>query len=646
MGKSALVLGAVLIVGGGAALGYALTKSAPASAEMTPEQTAAMATMIERLDGEIREVHVAARAKVSTFVQSRPQLGNGLSTRDTTTVVDQVYGTKGGEGKIELAAGEMLEVGWVDGDRWERLVSQPQEAKPSGFGGKPASYSKLMGDQLMVYEVIEVKNDKGEVSGYATFGAPKSLKPAFDSIAAAGVTGRFELGSEVREIGAMPADAKTETMTLRSEPSARIVAAAPTTVEGGRPVAILGAGAGAAGLGLILIVVGMMTGRKQAPARADNDIQSWPTQPSGPNRQTQLTSSQPIATGTPTPTGMSGPADSMAIHPANMGPGAMIGRWEVIRRLGSGGMADVYLAHSKGEAGFEKRVAIKVMHPHLARNERAVEHFLDEARLASRINHPNIVQILDLGKIGNDYVIVMEYVEGVDLERLLASARVASRFVPVNVGLGILCRICDGLHAAHTAVAGDGTPLGIIHRDVKSANVLVSKQGGVKVVDFGIAKAATQSHLTVQGETKGTPSMMAPEQRVGERVDVRADVYSVAAVGFEILTGHGVNLDLAALAHLGVDNWPHLPPPSSLRADLPKELDQILLGTMAFERDRRPESCAALEAMFEQLMKQHGLTASDKDIARWVDGELRQLVPAFDGAISSLGDPRNTSNPS
>jgi serine/threonine-protein kinase len=269
------------------------------------------------------------------------------------------------------------------------------------------------------------------------------------------------------------------------------------------------------------------------------------------------------------------------------------------------------------------------MHPHLARMQRAVDHFLDEARLAARVTHPNVVQIQDLGKIGNDYVIVMEYVDGVDLERLLAAARAAERPVPIAVGLGILCRICDGLHAAHTATAPDGQPLGIIHRDVKSANVLVSRQGGVKVVDFGIAKAATQAHFTVAGETKGTPSMMAPEQRLGGEVDVRADVYSIAAVGYEVVTGHAVNLDLAALGHLGIENWPHLPPPSSLRADLPPELDGILLTAMAYERERRPAGCADFEALLDGVMKRHKLSASDKDIARWADGELRALGGQF-----------------
>ncbi len=283
------------------------------------------------------------------------------------------------------------------------------------------------------------------------------------------------------------------------------------------------------------------------------------------------------------------------------------------------------------------------MHAHLARNDRAVAHFLDEARLAARVVHPNVVAIQDLGKIGDDYVIVMEFVDGVDLEKLLASARNGQREVPVDVGLGILCRICDGLHAAHQATAPDGSPLGIIHRDVNSANVLVSRQGGVKVVDFGIAKAAQQSHLTIAGETKGTPSMMAPEQRVGEAVDVRADVYSVAAVGFEILTGHGVNLDLAALAHLGVENWPHLPLPSSLRAQLPPELDQILLGAMSFERDKRPADCAVFEDQFAAVMKKYGLSATDKDIARWVATEMDLLVPPVQSALKSTSKPAGAS---
>jgi serine/threonine protein kinase len=401
-------------------------------------------------------------------------------------------------------------------------------------------------------------------------------------------------------------------MPLPSDPDVQIIAAAPPATAG-MPVPVAGAGAGAALVGLVLVFASML-GKKASGAALP--IQSRETQLSAPS----------VATGTPSPVGTaSGLPGASTSSMVNLAPGSMIGRWEVVKRLGSGGMADVFLARARGEAGFEKLVAVKVMHPHLARNQRAVDHFLDEARLASRITHPNVVQIQDLGKIGEDYVIVMDYIDGVDLERLLMSARASGRAVPIDVGLGILCRICDGLNAAHKATAPDGAPLHIIHRDVKAANVLVSTQGGVKVVDFGIAKAAKQGHLTVAGETKGTPSMMAPEQRVGEQVDVRADVYSAAAVGFEIVTGHGVNLDLAALAHLGVENWPHLPKPSSLRQQLPQELDALLLGAMAFERDKRPADCAAFESQLEAIMKRYAITATDKDIARWVASEVEQL---------------------
>ncbi|MEO8704656.1 MAG: serine/threonine-protein kinase [Kofleriaceae bacterium] len=618
MGRGALAIGAVLIVAGGGALGYALTRQ-PVSTEMSPEQTGAMASAITTLDGSLKEAHSIARERATTIAQNS-YLQNGLRTGDETTAQDQV---KKGETKYQLKEGELIEVGMVTPKGNVVLSRQPEGAAASGVGGKTASLAKLVGERVMIMEVVEVA-DGGKTLGYVTVVQPRELRPVFDQLVAAGIVGRFELGGVTVPIGsALPADAQT-TEKMLGEAGAKLVVASPKAAEASAMrLPLIGAGAGVAALGLLLVIIGMMTGKKTVAANPPT--QAYTTIESLPPGQTRLTHN--VAAGTPSPVDPDGHGPS--INPSNIGAGAMIGRWEVIRRLGSGGMADVYLAHTKGEAGFEKLVAIKVMHAHLARNERAVEHFLDEARLAARISHPNVVAIQDLGKIGSDYVIVMEYVEGVDLERLLASARTANRPIPIDVGLGILCRICDGLNAAHTAVGADGVPLGVIHRDVKSANVLVSKNGGVKVVDFGIAKAANQSHLTAAGETKGTPSMMAPEQRVGERVDVRADVYSVAAVGYEIVTGHGVNLDLAALAHLGVENWPHLPVPSSLRPQLPVELDQILLGAMAFERDKRPSDCLVFEEQVATLMKKHGLSASDKDIARWVDTELQQLIPAY-----------------
>jgi serine/threonine-protein kinase len=285
-------------------------------------------------------------------------------------------------------------------------------------------------------------------------------------------------------------------------------------------------------------------------------------------------------------------------------------------------MAEVLLARASGEAGFEKLLALKVIHPHLGRDVVAIEHFLDEARIVSGLTHPNVVQIVDLGRVGEDYYIAMEYVEGRDLHSLLEGARARKQPAPLRVALAILRKLCDGLHAAHTAVGQDGHPLGIVHRDVKGANVLLSRAGAVKIGDFGIAKANQQIHKTELGQTKGTAAYMAPEQRMGKVVDRRADVFAVGALAFELLTGSEVNLDLANLFHLGTEGWPHLPLPSQLRPDLPKELDGIVFKALAFEPEQRYPDCAALEEELERVVAAHGAAASEKQIAQWVDGEL------------------------
>jgi hypothetical protein len=627
--RSAAIAGAVAIALGGAAIGFAVTR--PASGGMSEAQTAAMAGAVARLDGAISAARAAVQERASTLSKLLPVRSTIGS--DAATVADQV---KRGELEFAPGEGEILELGQIKKaakSAVEELMVQPAGAMHNMHDGAAGSYADVVDNQLVITEVAEVvpKYTQDEYRGFLTVSRPVSLAPALKPLLDAGVTGQLVVGARSVPIGAMPAGATTRDQPLGS--GVKLVVAEPPP-RAGLPLPILGAGIGAVVIGLLLLVVSLL-GRRDAAA--STAFQAVPTQPSGPPRTqlgsaaTQLSQHGVAASGTPAPGGsmVAAPGDSLVA--SNLGPGAMIGRWEVVRRLGSGGMADVYLAQARGDGGFEKLVAVKVMHSHLARNQRAVDHFLDEARLAARIHHPNVVAIQDLGKIGNEYVIVMEYVEGVDLERLLASARAGQRPVPLAVALGILCRTCDGLDAAHRATAPDGSPLGIIHRDVKSANVLVSRQGSVKVVDFGIAKAAKQVHYTVAGETKGTPAMMAPEQRVGDQVDVRADVYSVAAVGFELVTGQAVNLDLASLAHLGVENWPHLPAPSSLRPGLPVELDEILLRAMAFERERRPADCAAFGALCEAVMKRHNLVASDKDLARWVDGELRLLSPAFVG---------------
>ena len=633
MGRTLAVAGAIVILGGGAATGYAVTRKATGG--MSPAQSTAMATAVAQLDGDIKAARAAVHERASTL-STIPQVRLVVAA-DAATAADAV---RGGELRFPANSGEILELGRIikGTNAVEQLLLEPPGSMHKSHDGAVGSYVELVGDQIAITEVAPVLPTEAaaqaRLAGFLSVTRPLALAPAIQPLIDAGISGKLVINGKAAAIGAMPADATTREHPLGSQAGAKLVVAEPPP-HAVMPLPILVGGVGASVIGLLLLIIGVM-GKRAADGTRSFQAMTPALTPAPQTglgvAQTQL-SSNAVAAGTPSRLQA---ATDLQVMPQNLGPGANIGRWEVVRRLGSGGMADVYLAQTKGEAGFEKLVAIKVMHGHLARNQRAVDHFLDEARLAARIHHPNVVAIQDLGKIGNDYVIVMEYVDGVDLERLLTCARQGQRPIPIAVGLGILCRICDGLDAAHRATSPDGTPLGIVHRDVKSANVLVSRQGIVKVVDFGIAKAAKQVHYTIAGETKGTPSMMAPEQRVGEQVDVRADVYSVAAVGYEIVTGHGVNLDLAALAHLGVANWPHLPVPSSLRAELPSELDPILLCAMSFERDRRPTDCAAFALVLEAVMTSHRLATSDKDIARWVASELHHLSPAYGGAPTNL----------
>jgi tRNA A-37 threonylcarbamoyl transferase component Bud32 len=564
-----------------------------------------MSTAIGQLDGDLKATLATVKERAATIADIL-QVQAAVATNEDTA--RDMWRT--GALKFSPQGGETIELGQVvAGNAPTPLLIQPEGASRSPHASTPGSYAELVDNQIYVTQVTPVtpKDRANELSGYVAVRRPLELGPAIAALTAANVAGSFEIDGKAKTIGTPEPGARRSAMPLRSLPSAQLIVAAPVAASGVAPFPLIAGGAGLAVLGVVLTAYGLLrrTHAPSTPAPAPAPALSHAPTEWGP---------------TPTPIPISRPSFDTASSapPGTLASGAMIGRWEILRHLGTGGMASVYLARARGEAGFEKQVAIKVMHPHLARNESAVEHFLDEAKLAAHISHPNVVQILDLGKIGSDFVIVMEYVEGVDLEQLLSEARRAQRPVPIDVGLGIVRRICDGLNAAHNATTSDGQPMNLVHRDVKSANVLVSLQGGVKVVDFGIAKAVTQNHLTVAGETKGTPSMMAPEQRVGDRVDVRADVYSLGAIAYEIVTGCSVNLDLAALAHLGVDNWPHLQAPSKVRPQIPPELDPLIMSAMAFERDRRPADCAVFEAAIEAIMKANTLVATDKDIARWV----------------------------
>ena len=228
----------------------------------------------------------------------------------------------------------------------------------------------------------------------------------------------------------------------------------------------------------------------------------------------------------------------MQPQPGSARSGAVIGRYALYGEIASGGMATVHLGRLLGPAGFSRTVAIKKLHPQFAKDPDFSLMFVDEARLVARIRHPNVVPTIDVVSDDGSLLLVMEYVAGESLARLLRAARRATGRVPQPVALAIVSGILHGLHAAHEATNDAGEPLHLVHRDVSPQNVLVAADGVARVLDFGVAKAAGRMVATREGTIKGKMAYMAPEQLRAEAIDRRADIYSASVVLWETLTTH------------------------------------------------------------------------------------------------------------
>ena len=213
------------------------------------------------------------------------------------------------------------------------------------------------------------------------------------------------------------------------------------------------------------------------------------------------------------------------------------GSYQIMRKIGAGGMAQVFEAQRVGLEGFSRRVALKCILPTMTRDPRFVEMFVNEARLGSQLHHPNIVEIQDFNKVNDIYYIAMEYVEGVDLAEVIHRFRSDNREFPPGLAIDIMLQTLDGLGYAHEATTDDGRPMAIIHRDLKPSNLLLTRRGTIKIADFGIAKAATNAYQTRTSEiTKGSLAYMAPEQITREApLSPASDLFSLGAVLFEML---------------------------------------------------------------------------------------------------------------
>ncbi len=301
----------------------------------------------------------------------------------------------------------------------------------------------------------------------------------------------------------------------------------------------------------------------------------------------------------------------------NLEPGVMLDRYEVLCAIARGGMANVWLGRLRGKHGFERHVAIKTILPEYALDTNFQTMFLEEARIASGIDHPNVAKTLDLGEHHDALYLVMEYVDGDSLARVRKQLERMGMPMPLPLLLRILSDVCAGLHAAHELRGSDGVHLGVVHRDVSPPNVLIATNGAVKVIDFGVAKARDRLvEETGAGLAKGKARYMAPEQAMGRAIDRRADVYSVGAIAYEMFEHvgpyDGAN-DMARIHALitggEITKMASSPPPA---------VQAFILRALSRDPGSRFQTCADLRDGIEAAMTAARLRATSEDVAKFL----------------------------
>ena len=295
-----------------------------------------------------------------------------------------------------------------------------------------------------------------------------------------------------------------------------------------------------------------------------------------------------------------------------------LGKYQLLRRLATGGMAEIYIARAEGMAGFEKLVVLKRILPQHAESEDFIRMFLTEARLAATLHHPNIVQVYDIGEDAGTFFFTMEWVKGQDLRKLVRAARKAERSLPLEHILLVVTGVAAGLEHAHEQTDPEGRPLGIVHRDVSPSNVIVTYDGAVKIVDFGIAKAASAQSATVAGTLKGKIPYMSPEQCRGETVDRRSDVFSIGTLLWELTTGLRLFSGDNEIAVLNRVARGDVPRPSSVRPDYPPGLEDIVMKALESDPTRRYQTAMDLQIELEDFAREVRLPVSSARLAKFM----------------------------
>jgi serine/threonine protein kinase len=298
-------------------------------------------------------------------------------------------------------------------------------------------------------------------------------------------------------------------------------------------------------------------------------------------------------------------------------------RYRVIEKIAAGGMAEVFRAESAGLEGFKKTVAIKRVLPHLSQKKEFIGMFLDEARLSAALSHSNVVQVFDIGVGDDTYFIVMEYVDGANLKSVIEHRKQLGKPLPLEIACLITLRTCEGLAYAHEALDALGQPLGIVHRDVSPPNVLITRHGEVKVVDFGLAKANSQLEASQPGIIKGKFSYLSPEAALGEEVDQRTDIFATGIILWEMITGTRLFLGETDLGTVRQVQAARVPPLGQYVRDVPPALQHIMGQALARDPRARYQTARDFGRDLNRILFQMGRPVSSFDIGGLV-GDVRE----------------------
>ena len=294
------------------------------------------------------------------------------------------------------------------------------------------------------------------------------------------------------------------------------------------------------------------------------------------------------------------------------------GKYLLLERVNVGGMAEVFKAKAFGVEGFERLVAVKRILPSIAEDQEFITMFIDEAKIAVQLTHANVAQIFDLGKVSDSFFIAMEFVRGKDLRAIFDRVRKRGETVPVPMACYCIMKVCEGLDYAHNKKDAASRPLNLVHRDVSPQNVLISYDGEIKLIDFGIAKAANKAGKTQAGILKGKFGYMSPEQVRGLPLDRRSDVFSVGIVLYELLTGERLFVGESDFSTLEKVRNVEIMPPSTYNRKIPEELEQIVLKALAKDVDDRYQTAMDLHDDLQSFMYTSGNFFARKDLAAYM----------------------------